>query len=623
MKKAGLILAVVIVFVSSVFSQVLPNIPRSETLIVDNLHGRVANPGNFNVWIPGARMGHGPQQVLMDALWYVDPQTGEWINALAAQEPIYNEDFTQITIKLRQGLYWSDGVPFTADDVVFTVKNIANHPGFNSSGQVQMYVKDIYKTDDYTVVIELNSPSPKAHNMFTSLIYSAIYIQPKHIWEEVEEPLAFTFNPPVSIGPYVLDSYDPQGYWFLFKKREDWQRTSVGQLYGEPKPNYVLFIYYGTDDRKVMAQARHELDMIFDLTPEAWEVLRKRNEYSVVWYEDFPGAWMDDVNSRAMVLNNAKYPFDNKDVRWALTLAINIEEVVISGYGGIERVTPIHSSPTQYFTEIYYEPLEPWLENFTLDDGYKPYDTNVAYRIAEWAEESYNIEVEDPEAVWGIGWWKYDPQEAEKLLLDNGFSKDRNGRWLLPDGTPWEISIIAPADFEIDATRLAFAVADQWRKFGIQVNVETLEVGPFNTRQPLGDYDVAAGWGGMLASSGIPDIWSFINGFKSDFYTPLGTAVTTANDHRWKVPERVDQIIDEMGALLPTDPKIVELTKELYKIAVEEMPEIPMVINKKFCANDNYYWTNYPTAENPYMAPVSWWGEFKFMLPRLEPTGRK
>ena len=75
------------------------------------------------------------------------------------------------------------------------------------------------------------------------------------------------------------------------------------------------------------------------------------------------------------------------------------------------------------------------------------YDTEVAYRIAEWAEEQYNIEVEDPEAVWGIGWWKYDPQKAEDLLLKNGFSKDQNGKWLLPDGTPWNISIIAPVSY--------------------------------------------------------------------------------------------------------------------------------------------------------------------------------
>jgi len=623
MKKAGLILAVVIVFVSSVFSQVLPNIPRSETLIVDNLHGRVANPGNFNVWIPGALTGHGPQQMVLDGLWYVDPQTGEWINSLAAEPPIYNDDFTKMTVKLRQGLYWSDGVEFTADDVVFTVKNLKNNPGLNGSAEMKQYVKDIYKTDDYTVVFELTQPYTRFHNLFTSLIYSTTYIQPKHIWEKVENPLTFTFNPPVSIAPYVLDSYDSQGYWFLFKKREDWQRTSVGQIYGEPKPNYVLFIYYGADDKKVMAQTRHELDMIFDLTPEAFEVLRNRNPYAIVWYKDFPWAWMDDVNARGLYLNNEKYPFGIKDVRWALTLAINMEEVLKTAYAGIERVTAIHSCPTEYFMDLYYKKLEPWLEDFSLEDGYKPYDSDLANRIAKWAESEYNVKVEDPKSIWGMGWWKYDPEQAEKLLVEKGFSKDKNGRWLLPDGNLWKISILAPADFEIDATRLAFAVADQWRKFGIQVNVETVEAGVFWSRDALGDFDVVADWGKITASSGVPDIWTFIQGFHSQFLIPTGTPATNPNVIRWKVPKRVDEIIEEMGTLHPQDPKIEELTLEFYKIAVEEMPFIPTVINKKFSAFDNYYWTNYPSAENPYMTPSFWWGEFKFMLPRLESTDRK
>ena len=50
-------------------------------------------------------------------------------------------------------IYWSDGVPFTADDVVFTVKNIQSHPGMGSQPQLQEYVKDIYKADDYTCLL--------------------------------------------------------------------------------------------------------------------------------------------------------------------------------------------------------------------------------------------------------------------------------------------------------------------------------------------------------------------------------------------------------------------------------------------------------------------------------------
>ena len=42
------------------------------------------------------------------------------------------------------------------------------------------------------------------------------------------------------------------------------------------------------------------------------------------------------------------------------------------------------------------------------------------------------------------------------------------------------------------------SVADQWRKFGVEVNVETLESGPFFSRQAIGDYDVGSFWGGKM-----------------------------------------------------------------------------------------------------------------------------
>jgi peptide/nickel transport system substrate-binding protein len=56
---------------------------------------------------------------------------------------------------------------------------------------------------------------------------------------------------------------------------------------------------------------------------------------------------------------------------------------------------------------------------------------------------------------------------------------------------------------------------------------------------------------------------------------------------------------------------------------VEEMPSIVFIITFKFCAQDNYYWTNFPNSENSYMAPVWWWGLFNFMLPFINSTGRK
>jgi peptide/nickel transport system substrate-binding protein len=86
MKKAGrfFILAFALFLATTVVlgAPVLPNVPRGDLLIVDALHGRLAVT-DFNIWKPGTQAGNGIQQMLMDTLWYVDPTSGEWINALA------------------------------------------------------------------------------------------------------------------------------------------------------------------------------------------------------------------------------------------------------------------------------------------------------------------------------------------------------------------------------------------------------------------------------------------------------------------------------------------------------------------------------------------------------------
>src|SRR5690242_16944649 len=100
------------------------NIPRKELLILENPEGTIKNAGWFNIWaINAGSQSNGLQQVALDTLWYIDPESGldgVWDNSLAADKPQYNADFTEMTAKLRKGIFWSDGVEFTADDVVAT-----------------------------------------------------------------------------------------------------------------------------------------------------------------------------------------------------------------------------------------------------------------------------------------------------------------------------------------------------------------------------------------------------------------------------------------------------------------------------------------------------------------------
>src|SRR5947209_9370116 len=84
----------------------IANLPRNETLIVENPEGTIKNAGWFNIWaINAGSESNGLQQAALDTLWYIDPNRGldgVWQNSLAAEKPVYNADFTEMTVKLRR-----------------------------------------------------------------------------------------------------------------------------------------------------------------------------------------------------------------------------------------------------------------------------------------------------------------------------------------------------------------------------------------------------------------------------------------------------------------------------------------------------------------------------------------
>jgi len=136
--------------------------PRRETVFAQQLTGRVGTPDNFNEWVGWKNRDRGMAQLMNEPLWTIDPAIGEVINGLAAGPPQYSEDFTQMTVKLREGVYWSDGVEFTADDVVFTIETVKATEGLNYNVQLQT-VENVYAPDKYTVVVELAEPNSRFH----------------------------------------------------------------------------------------------------------------------------------------------------------------------------------------------------------------------------------------------------------------------------------------------------------------------------------------------------------------------------------------------------------------------------------------------------------------------------
>ena len=194
---------------------------------------------------------------MSETFWYRDQETGERLDGLAISDPIYNDDYTQMNVDLREGVYWSDGVEFTADDVVYTVELLKENTELSANGwsaQFNQFLESVEKTGDYSVQFNLSEPNPRFHSMFETR-WNGVYIMPKHIFETVDDPVTYTFNPPVVLGGWLPIESDPNGFWELWERREDWERTPAGVIVGNPGPKYVLTIFYGDSTRKAIAMA--------------------------------------------------------------------------------------------------------------------------------------------------------------------------------------------------------------------------------------------------------------------------------------------------------------------------------------------------------------------------------
>ena len=246
---------------------------------------------------------------------------------------------------------------------------------------------------------------------------------PKHIFEKVADPVTFEFNPFVGTGPYKLHSFDPNGFWTIWEKRADWDKSPTGILYGEPKPKYIVFQYFANEGAKILAQLTHQA---------------RRREPLVGWAQGGAGAGRDvprlsaDLplgreqrpgHHRHHLQHGQVPPYDNHDVRWALLLAIDIVEYMGMAVDGTGTLSPVHIPSLGSYPKDFIEPMQDWLKEFTLDLGngetFKPYDPEAPQRVVEYAKGRGYVFSEDPaymEKAFGLGWYKYAPDVAEKLL---------------------------------------------------------------------------------------------------------------------------------------------------------------------------------------------------------------
>ena len=335
--------------------------------------------------------------------------------------------------KLRKNVRFHDGSPFTAGDVVFTLKRVPNVP--NSPSSFATFTKpivDVKVVDPHTIVFRTASP----HVLLPSDLASVMIVSKLH-GENASTQDYNSGKAAIGTGPYKLEEYVPNQRVVL--------KANYGYWGGEEPWDKVTFKILTNAAARVAALLSGDVQMIETVPTADIGKLSADARYSVVdkvsnrviyvhlnQRSDAPPPFVTGKDGKPLASN----PFKDARVRKALSIAINRDAIA-------ERVMEKRAVPAaQLLPDVFF-------------------GTSRKLKPA-----------------------KYDPEGAKKLLAQAGY----------PNG--FALTIHGTNNRYINDDKIAQAVAQFYTRIGIDTKVETMPANVYFTRATKGEFGyMQLGWG--------------------------------------------------------------------------------------------------------------------------------
>ena len=497
--------------------------------------GQRAEPKTLNPVMAADLPSREIIHVITADLIHINRESQQTEPALAKSWKV-SPDGLRYTLELRQGLRFSDGHAFDADDVIFTFQVVLDEK--LHSPQRDLWILDgkpitVRKLDTYKVVFELPKPNAVAERLF-----DGVAMLPRHRLEKIwhDGKLADTWNPQTppaeiaGLGPFRLKEYSAGQHLTLERNPYYWKADEAGNRL--PYMAETTFLFAGTEDNQVLRFQAGETDLISRLNARNYAVLEKDQERRGYALHNLGAGFefnflffnLNDLGPNAspqVVAHQAA--FRRLAFRRAVSAAIDRDAIVRLVYLG--RAAPL-AGPVPSGNR-------PW-----IDSKIPPPVRSVAH--------------------------------SRELLAGDGFKWNKEGGLLDPEGRPVEFSIVA-SNSNTERLQMATLIQDDLKPLGMKVNVAPLEFRSMLDRlQVTHDYEACVL--GMQSQDADPN-------------PDMAIWLSSGGNHIWHPSEKTpatpwEAEIDRLMRQQAVTQKYAErkrLFDHVQELVVENLPMIPLV----------------------------------------------
>jgi peptide/nickel transport system substrate-binding protein len=553
-------------------------VPRNQQFIVmwAGTDGKYVDYQLWNPYAPAANHQNGPG-IFYEPLYFYSAYANKEIPWLA-ESYSYSPDFKQLTIKTRQGIQWSDGQPFSSKDVAFTINESAKQGSKIKFGaDVATFLSEASTPDDNTVVVNFKIPAPKFMYMMMYKYDLGLYMVPQHIYSQSNDWSSFTAfdlskDWPVTTGPWkvVFSSPDQK----IIDQRQDWWAVKAGLVKAMPAVKRIVYLPFPGETQTAQALISNQIDASLDLRPNTMKQILPQNPKLTGWDGDNPPYGYEDWWPTSFYVDCTKAPFDDKDLRWAVSYLTDRKQLIDVAFGGASIPTQLPMPGADF-----YPGLKPFWDG--VQDLLKQYDTN-----------------------------EYNTDKAATLLKGKGYTMGSDGFWADSSGNHIKLEVGGWAVFD----DVGPIYAEMLKKGGIDATY--VHPPDMIDRFQTGDYQgMLFGHGGSVNN----DPYDTLKLYQSaSLAIPGGHSV---NFSKWKNAD-YDKVVDEVATTPSTDQaKLLDQFHRAMAIWLPELPDIPIQQWFHRIPYNTQYWKGWPNKQNPYVNGAFWHLTFQLILNELQPAG--